>query len=119
MPDTADKVAERWWAGFLGGVRRASQGISYQDLEGFWFVAEHKYRILSQYSAEFRKAIMQHDENTRREKEGEGRRSLICFTFHGNVGQNARRFIMFEVFPKDKDVTSFLDTLQKQISKTR
>lgn len=109
MPDSPDKVQERWWATFLGGVRHASQGISHADLSGDWFVAEHKYRKLEQYSAEFRKAVKQHDENKAREVANKsGRIPLILLTFHGGVGQNARRFLIFEISSKDKDITEFL-----------
>lgn len=115
MPDSPDKANERWWAKFLGGERRPSQGVSYEDLSGHWFTGEHKYRNLLQYSAEFRKAISQHDANRSREPKEGGRQPLICFTFHGSRGQNARRFLMIEVFPKDKDITNLLETLLTKI----
>lgn len=116
MPDSPDKVQERWWAKFLGGVRHASQGFSFSDLSGKWFVGEHKYRKLEQYSAEFRKAIKQSDENWAREKKKTNPRiPLVLFTFHGGVGQNARRFLMLEVFNKDKDIETLLENLLKRI----
>lgn len=115
--DRPDKVAERWWAKFLGGLRRASQGMSFQDVEGHWFVGEHKYRILKQYSAEFRKAIQQHDANKDREKKGDGRVPLILFTFHEGVGQSNRRFLMIEVYPSDGDIVSLLSNLLERIKK--
>ena len=116
MPDSSDKAAERWWARFLGGVRHPSQGVSHEDLSGNWFVAEHKYRLLEKYSAEFRKAVQQHTENVMREIANKtGRRGLICFTFHGSRGQNARRFLMIEVSSKDKDVVSLLERMLTEI----
>lgn len=118
MPDSPDKANERWWAKFLGGVRHASQGVSHADLSGIWFIAEHKYRNLSQYSAEFRKAVMQSDANRDREPKVGGRQPLICFTFHGSRGQNARRFMMIEVFPKDQDVVTLLENLLTKIKET-
>lgn len=118
MPDSSDKAAERWWAKFLRGIRHPSQGVSHADLSGEWFVCEHKYRNLAQYSAEFRKAIQQSDANLAREvKEKTNRIPVICFTFHGTRGQNARRFLMLEVFPKDGDIELLLDNLLKKIKK--
>lgn len=119
MPDSPDKVQERWWASFLGGVRHASQGISHADLSGLWFVAEHKYRKLEQYSAEFRKAIHQSDQNRLREDKGSKRVPLILLTFHGGVGQNARRFLVIEVFPRDKDIKTLLTSLLQRIREAK
>lgn len=115
MPDSPDKVAERWWAKFLFGVRVPSQGVSNEDLSGKWFTGEHKYRKLEQYSAEFRKAIQQYDANREREKVGKKRFPLIAFTFHGSRGQNARRFLMIEVFPSDKDIKNLLKEILVKI----
>jgi hypothetical protein len=116
MPDSSDKAAERWWGNFLGGKRVPSQGVSNEDITGTWFTAEHKYRNLGQYSAEFRKAIQQYDANALREKASKTPRfPLVCFTFHGTRGQNARRFIMLEVFPKDENIEKFLGGLLERI----
>lgn len=117
LPDSPDKVAERWFAKFLGGVRHASQGVSHADVSSDVFVVEHKYRKLDQYSAEFRKAIAQHDANRERENKGDKREPIVCFTFHGTRGQNARRFIMFEVFPKDVSIDNWLKKLIEKVSR--
>jgi len=112
VPDSPDKANERWWASFLGGKRFASQGTAYPDLAGDWFTAEHKYRLLEQYAAEFRKAVQQHDINKELEPKLQ---PLICFTFHGSRGHNARRFLMIEVFPKDKNIEYLLEQLLLKI----
>lgn len=116
MPDTPDKAAERWWGAFLGGHRHPSQGVSHEDVSGPWFLAEHKYRLLERYSAEFKKAIKQYDENKAREVAAKGDRTpLVLFTFHGSRGQNARRFMMVEVFPKDGNVVNLLEGILAKI----
>lgn len=114
MPDSPDKANERWWANFLGGLRHASQGKAHPDVSGKWFTLEHKYRKLEQYSAEFRKAITQHDINRNLEP---ALQPLIGFTFHGSRGHNARRFLMIEIFPKDKDIVTLLNRLLEDIKK--
>ena len=101
----------------MGGVRHASQGVSHADVSSAWCVVEHKYRKLEQYSAEFRKAIAQHDANREREKQGDNREPIICFTFHGTRGQNARRFIIFEIFPKDLDIDTWIKSLTEKTKK--
>lgn len=108
MPDSPDKANERWWASFLFGKRFASQGTAHPDIAGDYFTAEHKYRKLEQYSAEFRKAIQQHDINRDLEPKLQ---PFVCFTFHGSRGHNARRFLMVEVFPKDKNIVELLARL--------
>lgn len=102
------KVAETWFAKFLDrwevafierlptglSKRHPSQGIAHEDLSGDWYVAEHKFRKLEQYSAEFRKAVAQHDINKAKYPD---KQSLICFTFHFGRGKKNRRFIMLEI----------------------
>lgn len=97
---SAWKQAERKWARFFGrGARRhSSQGIRYEDISGNWFVAEHKFRQFEDYSAEFRKAIEQHDDNKVRNPTKE---SLILFTFHSGRGTPNRYFLMLEVVGQD------------------
>jgi len=114
MPDSPDKANERWWADFLFGKRYASQGTAHPDIQGAWFTAEHKYRLLQQYAAEFRKAVQQHDINRELEPTLQ---PFICFTFHGSRGHNARRFLMVEVFPKDKNVVELLTNLLEKAKK--
>lgn len=108
MPDSPDKVNERWWARFLGGVRHPSQGTAHPDVSGSWFTVEHKYRKLEQYSAEFRKAIQQADLN---KKYFPQKIPFICLTFHGSRGENARRFLIIEVYNKDTNLVSLLTSL--------
>ena len=93
---SAWKEAERKWARFFGrGARRhSSQGVRYEDISGNWFVAEHKFRQFDDYSAEFRKAVEQADDNKSRNPTKE---SLILFTFHNGRGTPNRYFLMLEV----------------------
>lgn len=111
MPDSSDKANERWWAGFIHGERHPSQGTAHPDVSSVGFTLEHKYRLLSQYSAEFRKAINQHDINR---ELFPYKIPLIGLTFHGERGQNARRFLIVEVFNKDKT----MDTVLKRLLET-
>jgi len=116
MPDAPPKAAERWWARFLGGHRHPSQGVAHPDISGEWFTAEHKYRDWEKYNAEFKKAVAQHDINRQMDKEfNRPRIPLLCLTLHGGVGQNARRFLVIEVFPKDRDIVSFLTKILNRI----
>lgn len=88
------KAAERWWANFTGGKRRPSQGVAHQDIEGENFVAEHKYRLWSDYSAEFRKAVQQMDYNKLIHPE---KLSFLCLSLHQGRGKKTRRLLVFDV----------------------
>lgn len=104
MPSEAWKRAERAWASILGGQRRPSQGGPSADILGPDFAAEHKLRKYEEYSAEFRKAIRQHDQNKR---EHPNLLPLVLFTFYEEGRRGHRRFMMVEyvpgVVPKLKD----------------
>lgn len=108
---SAWKTAERKFARFLGGVRRPSQGISHEDIEGEWFTAEHKYRDPSAYSAEFRKLLSQIDENKSRYPE---KLALGLLTFHRGSGVRNRTYILAEVdLSKDGTVLKSLMEVMK------
>lgn len=88
------KSNERWWARYFKGNRHPSQGVEHPDLSGLWFTGEHKYRLWEQYSAEFRKAIEQHDRNRELYP---GKLPFVCLTFHYGKGKKNRRFLVYEV----------------------
>lgn len=90
----AAKSHERWWARYFGGLRHPSQGFSHPDVSGLWFTLEHKYRQFRQYSAEFRKAIAQHDENL---VSNPSKIPFIGLSLSEGRGKPIRRFLIYEV----------------------
>lgn len=109
------KSAERWFANWLGGNRVPSQGKAHQDIEGEWFVAEHKYRNFKDYPAEFRHAIEQMDTNTANHPD---KISLLALSLHKGRGLPTRRLLVFDVakYPSIKDFLEELNgtIIQKQ-----
>lgn len=75
-------------------MRHPSQGIRHIDVSSSEFVAEHKYRKFSDYSAEFRHAIEQFDHNKQCHPD---RYPLLLFTFFLGKGKANRKFMMVEV----------------------
>lgn len=116
MADNSAKQAERWWGKFLLGMRHPSQGVPHPDISSYWCVVEHKYRQFNSWPAEFRKALSQVDANIKMEANRKMPRvPLLALTLHRGVGQNARRFLVIEVHPKDKDVRTLLERILRRI----
>lgn len=88
------KKSERWWGKFINGKRHPSQGIRHIDISSSEFVAEHKYRKWSDYSAEFRHAVEQFDHNKMCHPE---KYPLLLLSFFQGRGKANRRFLLLEV----------------------